>query len=218
MSQELFQAIQAGDAERVQALVARDPALAAARDASGVSAVLLARYHHHDDVVPALLAANPPLDAFDAAAVGDVERLGELLDDDPARADALAADGFFPLALAAYFCQPAAVRLLLERGADVHATARNAMGVQALHAAVAARSAESVRLLLDAGADPNVRQHGGWTPLMGAAAHGDDEIVDLLLGHGADPAAVNDGQRDAAALAAENGHAATADRLGAHAR
>ena len=213
-SEELCQAVKAGDADRVRDLVARDPALAASRDATGISAVRLARYQHHDDVMAVLLAADPTLDVFDAAAVGDVQRLVELLDADPGQVNALAPDGFFPLALAAYFGQPGAVRLLLERGADVHATAQNAMRVQALHAAVAGRSVDSVRLLLDGGADPNVRQHGGWTPLMGAAAHGDDEIVDLLLAHGADAAAANDEGRTPAGLAAENGHRETAERLG----
>ena len=41
--------------------------------------------------------------------------------------------------------------------------------------------------LLDAGADPNVRQRHGWTPLQGAAQHGDAELVDRLLAAGADP-------------------------------
>jgi ankyrin repeat protein len=77
--------------------------------------------------------------------------------------------------------------VLLEHGADVRSVARNPMQVQALHAAVAGRSGESVRLLLDAGADPNARQHGGWTPLMAARQHGDQPVIDMLLAAGADP-------------------------------
>jgi ankyrin repeat protein len=166
-------------------------------------------------MVDALLAAGPELDVFEASAVGDVVRLRTLLDADPSQMNAYATDGFFPLALAAFFGQPEAVRLLLERGADVTATARNPMRVQALHSAVAGRNREAVRLLVEAGADPNVHQHGGWTPLQGAAAHGDDEIVDVLLARGADPTATNDDGKDAAALARENGHDSLADRLAA---
>ena len=212
-AEELFQAIDAGDAEAVRALLARDPALAAARNAEGLSAVLAALYRHHETIVSALLEAGPELDVFEAAAVGDTDRLADVLDADPSQVDAYAVDGFYPLALAAFFGQPSAVGLLLERGADVGATAHNPMRVQALHSAVAGRNLGAVRRLVEAGADPNVHQHGGWTPLQGASAHGDEAIVDLLLAHGADPAATNDSGKDAAALARENGHDALADRL-----
>ena len=152
---------------------------------TGVSAVLWARYRSQPDVVDALLAADPVLDVFDAAALGRLDRLAELVDADPDQANAWSADGFTPVGLAAFFGHPEAVRFLIERGADVHAVARNPMRVQPLHAATAARSVESVRLILEAGADPDAEQQEGWTALMAARRHGDDEIVDLLLAHGA---------------------------------
>jgi ankyrin repeat protein len=42
-----------------------------------------------------------------------------------------------------------------------------------------------VRLLLEAGADPNVEQQGGFTPLYGARHQGDEEMAQMLLDHGA---------------------------------
>lgn len=185
---DVFAAIEAGDLERVRALVKDDPAAASARKADGLTAVRAAQYRHQAAMVQALLDAGPELDVFDAAAVGDVDRLAQLLTEDPSCVNAFAPDGFFPLGLAAYFDRPSAVRLLLRHGADVGTVARNPMQVQALHAAVAGRSEESVRMLLDAGADPNGRQHGGWTPLMAARQHQDQGVIDLLLTHGADPA------------------------------
>ena len=43
-SAELFEAIEADDADRVRALLAEDPSLAGARDGHGVSALMRARY------------------------------------------------------------------------------------------------------------------------------------------------------------------------------
>ena len=57
-----------------------------------------------------------------------------------------------------------------------------------MHFAATAAGAEGVQVLLEFGADPNVRE-GRWgqTPLMFAAASGRTEVVDALLRHGADP-------------------------------
>lgn len=209
----LFAAIEAGDLNELRTLLAEDPARASARNEQGLSAVLAATYRRRFDLVEALLALCPELDVFEAAAVGDAARLTALLDSEPALANAFAPDGFTPLSLAAYFGRPEAVRLLLERAADVAATARNSMGVQPLHAAVAGRNFEAVSLLVAAGAEVNATQHGGWTPLMQAAAHGDLEIVDVLVAAGADPALATDEGKTAAALAEDNGHEALAGQL-----
>jgi uncharacterized protein len=181
----LFDAIAAGNVDQVQAIASANPESVAARNADGVSAVLWARYHNRPEVVAAVLAADPPLDVFDAAALGRLDRLAEIVEADPEQANAWSSDGFTPVGLAAFFGQPEAVRYLVEHGADVHAVARNPMRVQPLHAATAARNVEAVRLLLEAGADPDAEQQEGWTPLMAARRHGDDEIVALLLAHGA---------------------------------
>ena len=210
---ELFAAVEAGDESRVRSLVAETPGLASARDDAGLPVVLAARYRNQLGMVDALLAAGPELDVFSAAAVGDTERLAELLDDDPAAVDAVAVDGFRPLQLAAFFGQPEAARLLLERGAPVEAVSGNDAGLRALHSAVAGRHVEVVALLLGAGADPGPRQRGGFTPLMAAALHGDEPIVAALLAAGADVTARSDDGRDAAAMAEEGGHTDLAARL-----
>jgi ankyrin repeat protein len=184
---ELFAAIEAKNVGQVRALLAGDPSRANARNDAGLSPVLAAQYSHQPEMVREILDARPELDLFDAAAVGDLDRLAELLDADPSAVNAYAADGFFPLALAAYFDRPAAVRLLLDRGADVGQAATNAMQVQALHAAVAGRSYESVKALLEAGADANAVQHGGYTPLMAAEQYNDTATVELLRQFGATP-------------------------------
>jgi ankyrin repeat protein len=185
----IFESIKAGDIDAVRAAIRDDPAAAAARDDKGLSAVRAALYVHKKDVADVLLEAKPELDVFDAAAVGDVDRLTELLDADGDLVGAWSDDGFTPLHLAAFFGQGSAVRLLLDRGADVGAVSRNDMKVQALHSAVAARSMEIVAALLVGGADPNARQEGGYTPLMAAEEHEDEDMVRLLMDHGAEESA-----------------------------
>jgi uncharacterized glyoxalase superfamily protein PhnB len=57
-----------------------------------------------------------------------------------------------------------------------------------LHFAVLKGKADIVGLLLDLGADPNVRDDHGKTPLSDASARTEDSIVERLVAAGADPA------------------------------
>ncbi len=203
-AQEVFDVIRAGDATRLAALLAADRSLVNARNERGHSPVLIAQYHQKRDLVTILLAAGPELDIFDAASVGRTARVAELLDRDPSLVNAFSGDGFFPLALAAFFGFPETVRLLLARGADASQVARNPMKIQALHSAVTG-SFESVKLLVEAGAPVNGKQDKGWTPLHEAVNRNDLEMTRYLVAHGADPRLQNDEGKSAIGLAADKG-------------
>lgn len=208
-----FAAVDTGDVATVARLLADDPDLASARGPDGVSALLHARYRSDRAMLDALLAADPAMDVFDAAALGHLDRLRARLEEDPDVVRAFSADGFTALHLAAFFGKPEAARALLEAGADVATYGVNPLANQPLHAAAAGRHIEVSRLLVAAGAPVNATQHGGTTPLHAAAQHGDVELVELLLSAGADPLAVTDDGRDAMTLAEEAGHPDLARRL-----
>ena len=58
--------------------------------------LLEALYRGDRDAVDGLLTADPTLNVFEAAALGRTDRLGELLDEEPTRANAFGDDGFHP--------------------------------------------------------------------------------------------------------------------------
>ena len=211
-TEELFTAIGAGDSAKVDALLDGDSALASARNHQGLSAVLAALYCRQEDILTAFLDRHPPLDLFEAAALGLHELLTEFLDsgDD---ISAWSTDGFSPLHLAAFFGRTATVRMLLERGAPVDRPSRNGMKVTPLHSAAAGHHAGIGALLLAAGADANARQSGGFVPLHAAAQNGDLPLVRALLDHGADRSARDDDGRTPAALAEEKGYAEVVELL-----
>jgi uncharacterized protein len=179
---QLIEAVKAGDAERVAELVARDPSLAAATDADGMTPVRHALYLNQRAALDAMLAADPPLDLLDLAATGQAEQLRAKV---AGRANERAQDGFTALHLACFFGGAETVRVLLEAGADPNPPQENALSVAPLHSAAAARDTEAVRLLLESGADPNARQQGGYTALDAARQHEDAEMERLLREHGA---------------------------------
>ena len=154
-----------------------------------MSEILQAVYRGDHARVEELLADGPELDVFEASALGRTDRLRELLDADPSLANAWANDGFQPLGLASFFGHVEAVRLLVERGAEVNSASRNDFKVMPLHSAVAEKDPETryeiARLLLEHGADPNARQQDDFTPLKAADQQGDERLRALLVEHGA---------------------------------
>lgn len=210
---DMMTAVAAGDAEGVRSLLAEDPSLASARGDDGVSALLLARYRFDRPVMDALLATDPELDVFEAAALGRIDRLRASLLDDASAAAAYSPDGFTALHLAAFFGKPEVARILIDAGARVDAYTTNPFANQPLHAAAAGRHVEVCRVLLAAGADVDATQHGGFTPLHEAAQHGDVEMVELFLSAGADPTVLVSDGGSPADLAEAAGHQDLATRL-----
>jgi ankyrin repeat protein len=210
---DLFDAIDKGDLGRLSRIVEKTPAVAGARATNGVSALLYARYRDNLAAVETLLRANPPIDVFDAAALGRTGRLRDLLAADAGLIGAFSADGFTPLHLAAYFGQAETARVLIQAGADVNAVSRNDMKARPLHSAAAARRDEVARMLIEAGADVNATQEGGYTPLHAAAQNGDVELIDLLLDRGARLDARTDKGETPADLAEAANHPMLAKRL-----
>ena len=181
-----------------------------------LSPLMQALYEGKTEEARVIADARSDLDVFEAAAIGNVERLSALLDEDPSLANEWSEDGFTPLHYAAFFGHPAAARLLAERGADLEARSTNeqfAFDARPLHSASAAGQRETCEVLLDAGADVNAVQHGGYTALLDAAQAGNRELAELLLERDADAAARLDDGRSAADLAAAAGEDELAARL-----
>lgn len=207
MSQLFLNMICRGETAEIAAAVEETPELAGYRDAQGVSALMWAIYKRQPLISDFLRSRASELDVHEAAALGECERLHELIAADAMLARAVSADGWPPLHLSAAFATPQAVEMLLEHGAHVHQISHNAMRNQALHACIAlGNSIESVRLLLEAGANVNATQAGGYAPLHQAAANGNAAIIGLLLEHGADKTACCDKGKAPAEYARERGH------------
>jgi uncharacterized protein len=70
-----------------------------------------------------------------------------------------------------------------------------------------------VKLVLAAGADPNVQQQGGYTALQSAAMHNHVEMIKALLKAGADRSIRNDEGLTAADMALKAGATESAELL-----
>lgn len=150
------------------------------------------------------MGANTPL--MFAAREGSAAS-AELLVEGGADVDYENAFGMSPIVLAVHGGNPEVVEYLLTAGADPDA---DGAGHTALHAAVIRGDEESARILLEHGADPEVRVTRdtptrrqsndfhfhkaliGATPFWLAARSKQPALMRLLAEHGADPMVVND--------------------------
>jgi ankyrin repeat protein len=212
-TEPFFEAVKSGDPRVVAELLDQDPGLVNARDQDGASPVLMAVYYNQPKVAELLVARGAPLDLFEAAATGQLERVRALVEAHPSTVNAYAPDGFQPLGLAAFFGHPQVAFYLLEHGAQVDSPSKNPQKVRPLHSAVAAGQLEIARALVERGADVNAVQQNSFTPLHGAAQNGQIEMVQLLIEHGANRAAQTADGKTAMDFAREGGHEDVVTRL-----
>ena len=154
----VFEAAALGDAPRVRALVAADPAAVAQRSPDGWPPLHLAAHFGHGDAVDALLEARADVHARSTNSEGNQ-------------------------ALHAAMAGRATERIitrLLARGADVNA--RAAGDHTALHEAALRGNLEIAQLLLAHGADATIRNQDGHTPLDVAQAKGHAALARRLRG------------------------------------
>jgi uncharacterized protein len=210
---EFLEAVKKSNNEKILQLLETQPSLAKTRDPSGVSAIFLALYRGNMQAATAIAERNPSLDIFEAAAIGNIAQLKNLVNQDPSHVNSYSPDGFTPLALAAYVGQKDSVEFLLAEGADPNALAKNETGFTALTGAVSQNHNQIARLLVENGADVNHRYEAGFTPLMHAVYAGNEELTALLLAHGADADMKNSDGKTAITFAQERGDEKILDLL-----
>jgi ankyrin repeat protein len=212
----------------VDAILTDDPELAGARSQRGASAILAATFVLNPDqetfVKPSynamlhrLLRCGPPLDVYDAAVAGDMVRLATLIQANPGVVNAPhPVAGMAPLHLAAFADRPAAISLLLSKGAAVDALSRNDFHNTPLVVAMLGDAVNAARLLLASGADVELPEKGGFRALHIAAETGDPRLVELLLDHKAQVDAKADDGTTPLGVATKKGKDGIAKLLRSH--
>ncbi|MBL4676227.1 MAG: ankyrin repeat domain-containing protein [Mucilaginibacter sp.] len=193
------------DLEQLQTLLANQPELATAKTSLNVSPLMLSCYYKKPQVTELLLEHVTNPDLFEAAAAGAFDNVAYLITAHPGRIDYYAEDGFTALGLACYFGHYDIARYVVLKGADVNKPSDNGFNVYPLHSAAAGDFTSTARMLVENGANVNVKQRSGATPLHSAAQNGNLELLILLLENGAQVDIRMEGGKLPADLASEKG-------------
>lgn len=202
---EMLQAAQAGDLDRLGALIEAGSSPSEA-DENGWSALMWAARSGHADAVDFLIGKGADVGAenkFKSTALHHAAHWGfpdivtTLLDTLAEQMDAPEEElvdvrnqfGWTPLHWAGKAGMAAAGSVLLQRGADVNA--KNLFGNTPLHEAINSGDMDVINVILNAIAKVdralvNEQNGEGETPIVSAAYLGSEEVVKLLLESGAD--------------------------------
>ena len=149
------EAVALGDAERVRALLEREPSLLHDFTPDGFPPAGLAIFFRHPELARELIERGADV----SAAARNAQRVA-------------------PVHAAASVGDTASMRLLLDRGADPNA--RQQLGFVPLHAAAANGDRAMAEVLLAHGADPELKTDDGKTPADFADERGHAEFAEWL--------------------------------------
>jgi len=210
---QLEQYITTGDLVGLNTLLTQNPALAKAATSHHVSPIMLSCYYKKPEVTAFLMKYIDELNLFEAVAAGKFDVVAHLVYTYPDAINYYAEDGFTPLGLACYFGQYEVARFLILKGADVNMASNNGYNVFPIHSAAAGNYTDIAALLIESGANINVKQQAGVTPIHSAAQNGNLDLLILLLENNADINIRMEGGKLPADLAREKGFMEIAEAL-----
>jgi RNA polymerase sigma factor (sigma-70 family) len=192
----LHEAVESGNMEEVDRLLAEDPALTEQRDPSGRTVLHIAAIHRHGGLIERLIKHEAPIDAVDHQGYRPIHYVyweggyWNRKEDEADLASLLLVHGACDtITLAAARGDIDAVNAFLQQDRTL-ANDGDTLQKRPISAAVEIGRHDIVRLLLDHDADPTLFEgrncpHG--SALMTASVHGDLELAQMLLDAGADP-------------------------------
>jgi uncharacterized protein len=135
------------------------------------------------------ITRDKDLTLFEAAALGDIALVTLFLECRTFPIDAYTDDGFTALHLAAFFGHYNCLKSLIAYKAPVNAVSQNPQRLTPLHSAVADKDEKTATALaaalINAGADVNAEQAGGYTTLRAAIENKQPYLEKLLRASGA---------------------------------
>lgn len=184
--EKIIELIKTGNNDLLKQKLNDNPSLADIKTEQGISLLQLAAYCRNNFAVDILKKHKQNLDIFEAASIGSIETVSQLLDTDPEALKSFSPDGFTALGLASFFGHLSLVKLLLDKGANPNIAANNQFKVAPIHSACAIAHFDIAELLIKHESDVNAKQMQGVTPLHSAAHNGETKLAKLLIDSGAE--------------------------------
>lgn len=212
-TEEIEEIIRTKANNKLEEILQAAPEVANGVTSQGTSYLLYAAYCRNREAINMLRKRTLPIDIYEAAAIGELAIVKDLVENKNVMVNSFSTDGFTPLGLSCFFKNIDIAKYLIENGADVNLPSKNEFKVAPLHSACAISNVELATLLLKHGAQVNAKQIGGVTALHEAAHNGETELAQLLINHKADVNAKMDNGNTPLFMAEERACIDTADLI-----
>jgi len=233
LNQELANAVNANDPERIKFLIGKGADINAA-DSQGFAPLHIAARQRKEDLVKLLLSQKADVNAVDGngmtpllyAVLRDYVPTVKLLIENGADIERIGSEGYRPLSLAIAEDKFEAAKALMDAGANVNTPAGpegltplmvTASQISPAEGAIflpsSTRPINIAEGLIERGADINAKSKAGVTALMIAAANNNPPMIGLLIDAGADVDAKNAQGKTAGEIALANGNAEAAQAI-----
>lgn len=165
--------------DEVKLILKDHPEYANIRLKSGISITSHAVYNFKFELAKEIYQLSTIRDLATCCAIDDLNEIEKRILEgaDP---NELTVDGFTPLSLSCAFGTPESVALLLSHKADPNKRGTALDKIAPIHAAIFGRKPQNLNLLLEAGADPELPQENGFTPIQGAVQNRDQMSMLML--------------------------------------
>jgi ankyrin repeat protein len=214
--EEIIELIKTGKNDLLEKSLNDNPTLAESKTEEGISILQFAAYCRNFSAIDLLKRHKPTLDFFEAACIGDLNTINQILDTTHDHLNSFSPDGFTALGLATFFGNFQVVKQLLDKGANPNTASNNSFKVAPIHSACAISAVDLAELLINHGANVNAKQMNGVTPLHSAAHIGQTKLAKLLIDHGADIHAKTDNGQTPLLMAMEKNFQEMAELLIKH--
>ncbi|MCY3816927.1 MAG: thioredoxin domain-containing protein [Gammaproteobacteria bacterium] len=183
-SNAMRESIFEGDLAAVKRLVAETPGLLEISHEGEGTAIGTALLVQQNDIADYLRSAGAKINAYDLAALGEIDELGAAIDAEPDLLDKPGPMGFTLLQMAILTSQRAAAVRLIELGADVNQTGTGQAKVPPAVLAIGRSDLELLRALVEADAALDFVGSDGATLADLADQVGNSDIIEYLAKQG----------------------------------
>ena len=212
-TKEVCEIIQKGLNDKLTDILNETPELVNGNTEQGISFLQFAVYCRNNFAVDLLKQKKSHIDLYEAASIGDLDRVKSQIENQPRLINSFAADGFTPLGLSCFFGHIDVAKYLIEKGADTSQASDNPLKVAPIHSACTISNYEIAELLVLNGADVNVREQADYAPLHIASISGQTKLAKLLIENGAEINAKMTNGKTPLLLAEEKSFSETADLI-----
>ena len=201
----LEQYIETGNFQDLELLLNSNPELLKEKTSHDISPLFLACYYNKPHILQVILKYTTTITIHEACAAGLTQHVQLMLEHKREVLNELSSHGFTPLGIASHFNKEDIVRILLTHKANPNIPSQNGYNQYPIHASLSSNNTLISKMLIEAGADVNVVQHGNITPLHLAAQFGNIDLIIALLEESADISIRNSNQETASDIALKKG-------------